>query len=304
MNQVYFILIILHVMLSAVYAADYALTGESRKLQGALFRFVIIFMIPVFGFVFMWYADFYENKMKKENGRDLKLIMENNAELELLKPIDVSDEINKVPMVEALQMGDYSYRRKMVVDTLKEDDTLAYLDVLREALLNEDTETSHYASAIIMDVQGKLQDSLFRKEIAFHENMEDLDAAFEYEKELYKVIKSGIYDSRNLNKYYVKYKVVSDRILKEKNVSEDCYHNRIDVDFATEDIVHAQTMCELYKKKFPTSEEMVVDNIKLCIKMEDRERLDEFLEELKSLPVLLTSYSLQYVRFFERKNGK
>lgn len=304
MNQVYFILIILHVMLSVVYALDYRFADKGSNTQGALFRFVIIFMIPVFGFVFMWYADFYENKMKKESGRDLQLIMENNAELELLKPIDVNDEINKVPMVEALQMGDYAYRRKMVVDTLKEEDTSVYLDVLREALLNEDSETSHYASAIIMDIQGKLQDALFRKEIAFHENMDDPDAAYEYERELYRVIKSGIYDSRNLNKFYVKYKVVSDRILKEKNVTESCYHNRIDIDFATEDVVHAKTMCELYKEKFPTSEEMVVDNIKLCIKMQDREKLDEFFEELKNLPVLLTSYSLQYVRFFERKNGK
>lgn len=304
MNQVYFILLILHVLLSVVYALDYRYADKTGNTQGALFRFVIIFMIPVFGFAFMWYADFYENKMKKESGRDLPLIMENNAELELLKPIDVNDEINKVPMVEALQMGDYAYRRKMVVDTLKEEDTSVYLDVLREALLNEDSETSHYASAIIMDIQGKLQDALFRREIAFYENMDDTDAAYEYERELYRVIKSGIYDSRNLNKFYVKYKVVSDRILKEKKVTESCYHNRIDIDFATEDVVHAKTMCELYKEKFPTSEEMVVDNIKLCIKMQDREKLDEFFEELKNLPVLLTSYSLQYVRFFERKNGK
>lgn len=304
MNQVYIILAVLHILLSVVYVADYRFTGEGKGSQDALFRFVIVFMIPVFGFAFMWYADFYQNKMKKESGRELQLMMENNAELELLKPIDVSDEINKVPMVEALQMGDYAYRRKMVVDTLKEEDTAVYLDVLREALLNEDSETSHYASAIIMDIQGKLQDALFRKEVAFYENTDDTDAAYAYERELYRVIKSGIYDRRGLTKYYTKYKVVSDRILKEKNVTESCYHNRIDIDFATEDTVHAQFMCDLYKKEFPSSEDMVVDNIKLCIKMQDRERLDRFLDELKNLPVLLTSYSLQYVRFFERKNGK
>lgn len=303
MNQVYWILICLHVLIAVTYALDYRYDNEYSNSQDAMLRFAIIFMIPVFGFAFMWYADFYSNKYKNTEGEDLRLFLDNTSELELLKPIDISDEINKVPMIEALQMGDYSFRRKMVVDTLKEDDTVEYLDVLREALLNEDSETSHYASAVIMDIQGKLQDSLFRREVAFYENADDVGKALDYEKELYKVIQSGIYDSRNLNKYYVKYKVVSDKILEGENVSEHCYHNRIEIDFATEDIVHAQFMCDLYKKKFPSSEEMVVDNIKLCIKIKDRERLDCFLEELKTLPVLLTSYSLQYVRFFERKKS-
>ncbi len=301
MNQVYMVLIILHSLLTVVYTADYY--ASRKDIQGAVLRFVMIFLIPFFGFVFMWYSDVYTNRMSKVKGRDFKLQLDKDAELELLRSIDVSDEINKVPMVEALSMGDYSYRRKMIVDTLREDDTLEYLTVLKEALLNEDSETSHYASAVIMEVQGRLQDSLLKKEIRYHENPQDTEAAYDYEENLYKLITSGIYDSRNLNKYYVKYKIVSDTLLGSSDVRECCYHNRICVDFATEDVGHAQKMCESYKNAFPESEEMVVDNIKLCIQMQDRERLDTFFQELKDLPVLLTSHSLQYVRFFERRNA-
>lgn len=300
MGQIYLILLILHVILSVVYAADYYY--NNTEMSGTIFRFAMVILIPVFGFVFMWFTDYYADRVNREKNNDIRLMLDNKTELELLKPIDAGDEVNKVPMVEALEMGDYSFRRKMVIDTLKEEDTTEYLDVLREALVNEDSETSHYASAIIMDIQGRLQDSLFKKELAYNKN-HDEKTACEYEKELYKVIKSGIYDSRNLNKYYVKYKIVSDAILKNKKIDESCIHNRIDIDFCTEDTLHAQQMCDLYKRAYPESEEMVVDNIKLCIKMKDRERLDAFLEELKSMPVLLTSYSLQYVRFFEGRKA-
>lgn len=301
MNQVYMILIALHSLMAVVYSADYYVSR--KEIQGTALRFVIIFLIPFFGFIFMWYSDIYTNRMSKIKGRDFSLQLDKNAELELLRTLDVSDEVNKVPMVEALSMGDTSYRRKMIVDTLREDDTLEYLTVLKEALLNEDSETSHYASAVIMEVQGRLQDSLLKKEIRFHENPQDTEAAYDYEENLYQLITSGIYDSRNLNKYYVKYKIVSDTLLGGKDVRECCYHNRICVDFATGDVGHAQKLCEQYKEAFPESEEMVVDNIKLCIQMQDRERLDAFFRELKELPVLLTSYSLQYVRFFERRNA-
>ncbi len=199
-------------------------------------------------------------------------------------------------------MGDSSFRRKVVVDTLKED-AVEYIDVLREALLNDDTETSHYASSVIMDIEGKLQASLLQKEVNFHENMQNREAAYAYEQELYKVIKSGLYEKRDLHKHYVKYKVVSDVLFAEETVPEVCLHNRIDVDFETGDIRHAEKICSRYKKEFPSSEEMVVDHIKLYIRMQDKEALDKFLQHLKELPVLLTAHSLQYIRFFERENG-
>lgn len=301
MTQVYLILLALHILLSIVCAIDdYA---GKLDIQRAMLRFVVSFTIPVFGFTFIWLSDYYTEHITGEQAYDVNLLKENNEELELLKPIDSMDEVNKVPMVEALSMGDYSYRRKVVIDTLKED-SAEYLDVLRDALINEDRETSHYASAIIMDIQAKLQDGLFKKEALFNDNQEDLELAYDYEAELFKTITSGIYDKRNLNKFYVKYKVISDKILSfEEDIKEDCYHNRIFIDFETDDIVHAEYMCNLYKRKYPGSEEMVVDNIKLCIRMENREKLDNFMEELKKLPVLLTSYSLSYVRFFERKKG-
>lgn len=300
MEQVYVILIVLHGLLAVVYAADYYM--GHRDIQGMILRLVMIFLIPFFGFVFMWYSDFCARRVNQIEGSDFNLQMDKETELELLRSIDVSDEINKVPMVEALTMEDYSYRRKAIVDTLREEDTLEYLEVLKEALHNEDTETSHYASAVIMEIQRRLQEALAKKEILYHRNPEDTEAARDYEENLFQIIESGIYDERSLHKYYVKYKVVSDGLLSDSRAAEYLYHNRITVDFATEDIRHAQELCGRYKTAFPESEEMVVDHIKLYIQMQDREKMDAFLKELKDMPVLLTAYSLQYVRFFEGRN--
>jgi len=299
MSDIISILFGLHLLLALVYAIDFRY--DNGSLQRTLFRFVVCVTIPVFGFAFLWFSDFFEKRAEQVEGRELISMIEKTTELELLNPLDLSDEINKVPMVEALQMGDYSYRRKAVVDTLKED-AIEYIDVLKEALLNEDSETSHYASTVIMDIQGKLQNSLFQKEVLFQNEPENIENTQAYEAELYKVIKSGVYEKRDLHKHYVKYKIVSDYLLLKEDKKEVYFHDRIDIDLETGDLSHARQLCETYKQAFPSSEEMVVDHIKTFILLKDREGLNSFLAELKSLPVLLSSHSLQYIRFFEREN--
>lgn len=304
MLSVYIILLVLHLMLSYIYAADYRQSGNINDRQGAFLRFVVVAAIPVVGFVLMWCADFFFGRNDEKKVSTITELFDNTTELELLKPVNVDDEVNRIPMVDALILGDYGYRRKMIVNTLKDDDTIEYLDVLRDALVNEDSETSHYASAIIMDVQGKLQDSLIKKEELFLKNRNDRSAALDYEEELYKLITSGIYDERNLNKYYVRYKMVSDSILKLSDIPEHCIDHRIDIDLKTDDTAHASDMCNVYRAVYPESETMVIDNIKVCIKMNDRQRLYSFLDELKNYPVLLTSQSLQYIRLFEGRNNQ
>ena len=70
----------------------------------------------------------------------------------------------------------------------------------------------------------------------------------------------------------------------------------------TEDVLHAGWLCEKFLKEYPASEDMVVDFICFYIKTKDKEGLEQFLINLKSLPVVLSSYALQYIRFFEREN--
>lgn len=297
MTQVIYILFGLHILLAIVYAMDFRY--DRGSMHNTLLRFVVCFFIPIFGFAFMWFSDYYEKRMKLVKGRKQNFTSEKASELELLNPLDLEDETNKVPMVDALQM-DYSQRRKAVVDTLKED-AMDYIGVLKEALLNEDSETSHYASSVIMDIQNRMQTAIFKKEERFQTKPDDMENTLSFEAELYRVIKSGIYEKRDLHKYYVKYKVVSDYLLKEEDPKEACLHDRIEIDFDLGDIAHAGELCERYKKAYPSSETMVVDYIRYYVMLKDREGLNRFFEQLKTLPVLLTSKSLQYIRFFERE---
>lgn len=76
---------------------------------------------------------------------------------------DVERDINLVPMQEALLVGDVGRRRKLLLDVLKRD-VRNSLGAIAIALSNPDTETSHYAASVIMDVlsefRGNVQNML------------------------------------------------------------------------------------------------------------------------------------------------
>lgn len=297
MNTITVILIVLHVLLSFMYAYDCYM--EEAAVEEAVFRGMICLLLPLLGYFFFWLHDYFVKRSGEERMRNLYL--GNRGALEdftLLQPIKVQSELNKVPVLEALVTDDYQFRRKIIMETLKDEDIISYLPVLKRALENEDTETSHYASAVIMDAQKRAHEYLIQKEAAFEARPDDREALEEFEQELYKVIFGNVFDERNTRKYIAVYQTVSDRLLKLNDRKASYFHNRISVDFEIGDVGHAKRLCEEFKQECPDDEDMVVDTIRLCVTLESRDMMEEFLEELKTLPVFLTGKSLQYIRFF------
>lgn len=292
------IMVSLHVVLCVFYAWDWY--REKEEIEEAAFRLAVSLCVPVLGFLFLQLIDYFTRKTPDAERLE-RIYMEETGpgeDFALLRPVDKGLEMERIPVEEALRMGEYSLRRRMVMETLKREDTEEYLDVLKKALDNDDTETSHYASAVIMDVQKRVQESLMQREAAFEKEPENDAVLHAFEAELYRVISGKLFDELNMQKYYVKYKLVSDALLKKKEPERDSYHHRLRVDFATEDYVHAGELCTRFEKEYPDSEDMVVDTIELCVKTKDRAHLDRFLAGLGSLPVMLTEKSLPYIRFF------
>ena len=63
MSDVIYILFGLHILLAIVYAIDFRY--DRGNLQKTLLRFVICFLIPIFGFAFLWFSDYFEKRMKQ-----------------------------------------------------------------------------------------------------------------------------------------------------------------------------------------------------------------------------------------------
>ena len=147
MELILWILLALHLLLGVFYALDWF--QDYGRLQETVIRLVLALAFPFVGFLLCKLVDYFLKKAPQFQMDSLYLGHgEMLDELELLRPMDKSAEVDKVPGV----------------DTLREQDTAEYLSVLKEALLNEDQETSHYASAVIMDLQKRIQASVLERQ--------------------------------------------------------------------------------------------------------------------------------------------
>lgn len=291
------ILVLLYVFMSCLYAYDRF--WNYGRLQEALFTLLLCVTLPVVGFIFVWIKDYYAEKKEE---KDFSEIFEGDAffrdELKMLKPLDRDKELNRVPMKEALIINDYELRRKMVMDTLTEDNTLEYIDVLQEALENEDSETSHYASSIIMQLQAKVQNRMTQREKEFERNPQDRKVMVLYERELFQLLTSRLLEKDNLRRYFMRYAKLSNRLLEEQKPEEEYILHRVQICFLERNFTETIPILERYLELYPKSEDAVLCKIKLCIYTKDRKGLESFMNSLSSRPVILTQKTLEYVRFF------
>lgn len=221
-------------------------------------------------------------------------------DLQLLRPVNERGALDAAPAVDVLELNDYDDRRAMIMNTLRQDDTADYVDVLREALANDDQETSHYASVVIMDLQQQVHARLAELGRRLEDDPDDLDALGALEQELYQVIKEGVVDENSLPRYVERYWEVSDRLLEEGRPSATHFHHRIAADLKTRSGEHARSVARRYLEIHPDDEDAVLDAIRVCVQQNDRAGLDALLDRLGDMPVVLTSKSLRYIRFLRR----
>ena len=269
-----------------------------KNKQKVLIRFIFMLFIPVAGFIGFYII---ENGRTHINSEEINEIYthgkENIERLSYLHHFDMKKELDKVPMQEALNMNEYKLRRSMVMDIIQYNDPFKYINILRDAMDNEDTETSHYAMAVILEMQKNVNNRVRLLEDKYKNCRNKKEIRKELEEYYKNIIFSALYDDRTIQRYYEKYKKLSDIILRQDFVEEKYYKNRIQIDFKTNDLENARMLCERYKKDYPASEDMVLCNIEYYVCAKKRKQLNRFLDELKSLPVQLSIKSLEYVRF-------
>lgn len=293
-------LCLVYLMLSGILAKR--IWDKTKDWQKTAFAGVLSIFLPIAGPAFYLFCgkigDLYVDKDFAEFyvSRQFK-----PGDLHILQRLDPETELNRVPMSEALSLAGKEYRRKMIIGLLGEEDLLQYVRVLREALENEDTETSHYASVVIMELQKSILSSLQVKEAEYRNHPEDLEAAENWERVLFEVLRSGLFDDFNQRLYLARYREVSDGLLKQKVPPRKDLRHRIKVEIAQNHDMQAQQICTRYLTLYPDSEEAVLAQLRILIDTRDAAGLQGFLRTLAERPVMLTTKTLDYIRVFEKR---
>lgn len=300
MNWIAGAVLALYLFFCLFYARVLARKSGSPQ-KGAL-CLVTSLVLPVAGPLFLWFCDSVATARRGDTYRELCLGEDYRwDDPRRLQPLDPAREKNRVPMEEALTLSDREVRRTMVMDLLNAEDPLAYLEVLRKALENEDTETSHYASVAIMELRRKVQQQLAAAQVRWRRNPRDPDAVVGWEQLLYRTIRCGLYDDGANRRYIAQYRALSQRLLRQNKPRSRFLHNRVRLEMEWGNYAAACQVCERYLQLYPHSEQAVRDRLELFIRMRDGAGLQTFLGSLPRRPVLLTTKTLDLIRAFRKE---
>lgn len=293
----------LYLFFSLLYA--WLMARQANSLQKGALCLVICLALPGAGPLLLWFCDCRARSARPEDYSEFYRGGEFCPEdLAHLQPHDIPAETDRVPMEEALEISDRSYRRRTVMQLLDVEDPLVYLPALRRALSNEDGETSHYASVAIMELRRKVQQQLDEAESRWRRAPREAEACTAWEALLYKVLQTDLFDLDVRRRLQNRYIALSDRMLRAKLPTEACLHHRIQLELAQGHTLPAQRLCTRYLTLYPHSEQAVQDQMTVCVQAKNGAGLQRFLRGLRDRPVLLTASTLAWVRAFRKEEPR
>ena len=287
-------------MLYIILSAIILLLISTRHYKEWLPKMIVVSFLPVIGWFLpvIWPKKLIENKGEYFGSYIIK--QNEDISLELLatqEKVEKDKELNIVPIEDALVVSDYSTRRKVMIDVLKED-TLQYLDVIKIAVLNEDTETSHYAVTAVMEIKRKLSISLQELSVKFDQNNNDTHLARAYAQVLKEYMRSGFLDELTIKKYKYTYIQVLEQLIQQDEATEDTFQEKLTAELEAKEYFAAEETGLTYLQKFPNSEESYLYLLKLYYTTKSTIKMQKVLDELKKSTIQLSNRALTIVRYW------
>ena len=93
--------------------------------------------------------------------------------------IDIKEDSNTIALEDSLEISDFKFRRKTVLDILKKDID-KYDDFMKSAIKNDDSETTHYVASRILYNKRELDYKIKQIRVMYSQNNLDKDIALNY----------------------------------------------------------------------------------------------------------------------------
>ncbi|MGN7476635.1 hypothetical protein ACTHOQ_02175 [Solibacillus silvestris] len=268
--------------------------------KASYFKICVVSFIPIIGWLLpsiwprKWLkkdAHFFAQYLTEQSG---------DIHIELLKSeskIERDEELNVVSIEEALLVNDYATRRKILIDVLKED-AMKFIDVLKTAVTNDDTETSHYAVTAVVEVKRELTNLMQKLAVEYSKNPQNTEIAQAYGDIIKEYLRSGFLDAQSTKKYQVTYIEILQKIIENDAAAEDAFIEKIHMELAIQDTIAAEQTAMAFKERFPNSEQAYLTAMKIFFETFAADKLQQELQLLKASPITLSNEALNYVRYW------
>ena len=288
------ILIILHIVLCII---TYILL-KTRILKSRLYMVPVCLFVPVFGFAALFVQELVargDHEALEEVGIEKLKINDEIYRSIMMDESQKDDEL--VPLEEALIINDNTERRDLMLEVMYSDPG-NYVDQLKEARSNDDTEVVHYAVTALVELQKdydlKFQE-LSAKLVRDPDNEELLDENIQLSENY---LNSGLLEG---NAEKVQLRNLSELLNKKLERHPDLkelYQKKADADLRIGELSDAYVSIQTMMQRWPRDEKGYLLLIRYHAMQRNRKGIDQAMALIRQRQVYLSPDGRNVVDFW------
>lgn len=264
-----------------------------------LLHFVVMLLCPVIGLLFFAVSHLFYMIVFRGDV-DLADVMFSKARTRMLLKADEERERDLVSLEEALLVNEKRNLRRVMMNVIREDIQNS-LNSITLALDSSDSETSHYAAAVLSDELNKFRIYVQKlwKQIQEEgpEETENEEILLDY---MNNILRQHIFSDQEQCKF-VGYFVAAAESLYGKAASRltlTRYENVCMRTLEIKDFDVCKRWCDRIAERFPQELSSYTCNLKLYFAQQKREAFFETLDSLKKSKVVVDNETLELIRIF------
>lgn len=259
--------------------------------------FPVIF-VPVWGTVcvlFLHFQIFFHKDNKREIGIE-KMKINEEIYRSIIVPKEESDR-NIVPLEEALLIDEAGQRRDLIMNVLN-DDPKNYIDMLKQARMNEDVEVVHYAITGMVELAKEYENKLQKIEYRYAKEPENQHIISEYCDFLEEYLSQGLLEGQmemvQRNQYI--------KLLQQKLKYKEDLHTYvclIENQMKMKQYEQVHKCLERMDEKWHRNEEYWMLRIRYCVEQKLGVELKETLKQIQQENIYLSAEGKEKLAFWQ-----
>jgi hypothetical protein len=216
-----------------------------------------------------------------------------------VQDIDFSRELNTVPLSDSLSLGSIEQRRAFLVDLLKRDYS-RYISVLQKAVTNEDSETSHYAGAALMEIKRQFEELLREKDRKYSGDKNNINALKDNIETIKKYLNSGLPDEIEKQEYSTSLSYMLEKYLEKDRLNKAYYIDKINLDLEMGNLKEAEEFSKDFCRLFMDDYESYLILLKYFFKTNNIKSIKKVLSYIKYRQFSIDEKNKQLLDYWER----
>lgn len=259
---------------------------------------IFIFLCPIASEIFLGlgtllYRIFFDSSI------DLAAITFSKERVDVLEHPDMNEEINLVPMEEAIMIDDKESLRQLLLTVLRGDVSKS-ISAVSKALNSSDSEASHYAASAIMDIMADFQNTLQKFHAQLESNPDDREVNQLYIEYLIKMLNANFLSDLEIKTYVYMLQSNCETVYQKDAtmLRPEYYNSLVNLLMRIGDIQTAAQWVGRLQQNYPDNMEMYRCALHFYFDTRDKDSFFNYLNQLKKSDISIDKDLLELIRVF------